>query len=567
MQRPLKQLKRECRERGIPLDVFVRNPNDERALAAGCYVDFDAAARVINFFELVLRHSKGKRFRGKPFELLTWEKRDLAYLFGWKMARLPHEAEGRRRFTHAYWSMAKKNGKSTVAGGIAAYLSEIDGEPRGNIAFAATTRAQARICFDEAAAFIRSSPILKKQMEVTESTGHIYSRTSGTTMKAIAAEAFTAEGLDLSACIIDELHAHKNRQFFDALYYAGEARAEPLNLVITTAGDDVTSIGYEQYQYAKGVIDGSVEDIRFFAQIYEVLPEDDWTDPEVWKKANPSMGEEGDEDAVLSLSRMRRAFEEARASPSKENAFRRYRLNQWVNQAKLWIPFDEWKRGDEPLRDGFAGLDCWGAMDLSATRDTTSFVLVFPWEDGTFDVLPFFWLPENPERKGRTVDLFRQWSHRKFRYAGMAEEIPLVSLCEGATINQGDVKDRILWAAETFELREIAFDRWGAKRLVEELSDEGVEMLAHEQGFNGMNYPSTTFESAVFGGKIRHQGHPVLRWQVHNLAKRESQGRIMPDKNKSGDKIDGPVAMIMALGRASLGETGSVYETRGPIIV
>ena len=204
------------------------------------------------------------------------------------------------------------------------------------------------------------------------------------------------EGLNAHAVLIDELHAQKTRQLWDTLRYAGASRRQPLQLAITTAGYDRHSICWEQHDYAMKVLDGTIEDSSFFAYIAAAGQEDDWTDPEVWRKANPSFG------ITIDAGQFAEDCREAQESPAKENSFRRYRLNQWTEQEVRWLKMEKWDACDDDP-GSLEGQECYAGLDLSSTTDITALVLVFP-EEGRFKVLPFFWIPEEGARQRERRD-------------------------------------------------------------------------------------------------------------------------------------------------------------------
>ena len=374
-------------------DEWFRKGLDEKAVAAGCWFDIEAAERVRAFFRRFLRHSKGK-WAGQPFELLEWQWRDVvAPLFGWK------RPDGTRRFRKAYIEVPKKNGKSTLCAGLGLYLLVGDNEPGAEVYSAAADRDQASIVYNEAASMVRASPELSSHLLVTDSRKTIGFPRTSSIYKALSSEVPTKEGLNIHGLIFDELHAQKTRDLWDSLTYGGAAREQPLLIAITTAGWDKNSICYEQRRYAEQVRDGVIEDWSFFGYISAAGEDDDWTDPKLWERVNPSWG------VTISADEFAEAANEAQSSPTKENTFKRYRLDIWTEQDIRWLPLERWDACDA-VPGVLDGRACFGGLDLSSTTDITAFVLLFPANDssGLIPVLPFFWIPEENARKRERRD-------------------------------------------------------------------------------------------------------------------------------------------------------------------
>jgi phage terminase large subunit-like protein len=508
---------------------WIRGEADERAVSEGCTFDLQAAERVRTFFRKFLRHSKGK-WAKQPFELLDWQWQQIvAPLFGWK------RADGSRRFRRGYIEVPKKNGKSTLFSGLSLYLLAGDGEQGAEIYSAAVDRDQASIVYNEAANMVDSSPALASRLSVVRSTKRITFQRTRSFYKALSADVPAKEGLNAHAVLIDELHAQKTRELWDTLRYAGASRGQPLHLSVTTAGFDRLSICWEQHEYAEHVLSGLIEDSAFFPYISAAAQDDDWTDPEVWQKANPSFG------ITLSDDQFAEDCREAQESPAKENSFRRYRLNQWTEQDVRWINMDKW--------DACAGItadldkkECFGGLDLSSTTDLSAFILVFP-ADGWFDVLAWFWVPEEGAKRRERRDRvpYSQWIRD-----GYIEATP------GEAIDYDRIRQKVKELGEQYFIRSIAIDRWNATQLSTQLDGDGFEIVAFGQGFASMNWPTKKLEELVLSGRLRHGGNPVLRWMAGNASlETDAADNWKPSKKKSRERIDGIVALIMGLERAS----------------
>lgn len=511
-------------------ELWTRSPADERAVAAGCRFDPAAADRVREFFRLFLRHSKGE-WAGKPFELLPWQWEGVvAPLFGWK------RPDGTRRFRRAGVWVPKKNGKSALCSGLSLYMLAGDGEAGAEVYNAAADREQAGIVFTEAAHMVEASPSLAARLEIVRSGKRITYAKQRAFYKALSADVPTKEGLNWHALIVDELHAQKRRDLFETLMYGGRARRQPLLVTISTAGYDRQTIGYEQYGYAKGVLSGAIDDPSFLAYVAEAAPEDDWRDPAVWAKANPSLG------ATVSLSSFEDDCREARASPAKENAFRRYLLNQWTEQDVRWLPLERWDACAGPADpEDLHGRECFAGLDLASTTDLAALVLLFPDGEGYLAV-PYFWAPEEAAKRRERENRARltDWAR-----AGHVELTP------GDVLDYDHIRETINRLSRVYQIRELAIDRWNATQLAVQLQGDGLDVVLFGQGFASMSAPTKELEKLVLAGRLAHGGHPVLRWNAANVTvEQDAAGNIKPSKRKSAEKIDGVVALIMALGRA-----------------
>jgi phage terminase large subunit-like protein len=508
---------------------WVRSEADEKAVLAGHRFDIDAANRVKTFFLSFLCHSKGQ-WANQPFVLLDWQWLDVvAPLFGWI------RPDGTRRYRRGYLEVPKKNGKSTLLAGLSLYLLAGDREPGAEIYSAAVDRDQASIVFNEAAQMVDSSPQLSQRLRVIRSTKRITFQKKNSVYRALSADVPAKEGLNAHAVLIDELHAQKNRDLWDTLRYAGASRRQPLHLSITTAGYDRHSICWEQHQYAQAVLENTVEDLSFFAYMTGAGMEEDWTSEEVWRRVNPSFG------VIIDPDQFREDCTEARQSPAKENGFRRYRLNQWTEQDVRWLALEKWDACGIPLED-LEGRECWAGLDLSSTTDITALVLVFPGED-RYDVLPYFWVPEEGahQRERRDRVPYRQWIKQ-----GFIEATP------GEVIDYDRIRARINELGEKYRIQEIALDRWNATQLATQLTGDGFEMVAFGQGYASMNAPTKKLEEVVLSGKLAHGGNPVLRWMAGNVSiETDAADNWKPSKKKSPERIDGVVALIMGLDRAT----------------
>jgi phage terminase large subunit-like protein len=510
-------------------DEWITSEADERAALAGYPFDVKAAQRVRTFFQQFLRHSKGQ-WAGQPFELMDWQWREIiAPLFGWM------RPDGTRRYRRGYIEVPKKNGKSALFSGLSLYLLIGDKEPGAEIYSAAVDRDQASIVFNEAGNMVDASSHLSGRLRVIRSTKRIVDQRSRSYYKALSADVPAKEGLNAHAVLIDELHAQKTRDLWDTLRYAGASRRQPLHLSVTTAGYDRHSICWEQHDYAEKVLDGTIEDLAFFAFIAAADEDADWTDASVWREANPSLG------VTISEEQFAEDCREAQESPAKENSFRRYRLNQWTEQDVRWLSMEKWDACCNAL-DGLDGRECFAGLDLSSTTDVSALVLAFPGADDHYDVLPFFWVPEegarNRERRDRVP--YTQWIRDEY-----------IQATSGQVIDYDVIRKRINELSQRYSIRQIALDRWNATQLATQLEGDGFEMVAFGQGYASMNAPTKKLEELVLSERVSHGGHPVLRWMAGNVSlEKDAADNWKPSKKKSIERIDGIVALVMAIGLA-----------------
>jgi phage terminase large subunit-like protein len=483
--------------------------------------------RVVSFFEKILRHSKGQN-AGKPFKLLPWQHHVMRELFG----RL--NPDGTRQHRVGYIELPKKQGKSTTLAGIALYMTAFDSEPGAEVYGAACDREQAGIIYREAASMVRASPALSRHLEVIDSRKTIVHKASNSFYRVLSADAFRAEGLNIHALLFDELHAQRDRRLWDALRYGGAARRQPLLLSITTAGYDRKSICWEQHAYAERCIADPKVDPAFFGCIYAASIEDDWKDPATWHKANPSLGE------TITVESFAADAREADQSPSKLNSFLRYRLNVWTTQDVRWLSPDAWASCGGALQGNPEDRDWYAGLDLASTTDMSALVLVSQADDGTFDVLPWFWVPQQNAAERTLRD--------KVDYLGWIRD-GHVQATDGNVTDYDVIRRDVLEIAKRYRIKQLGIDRWNATQLATQLQGEGLEVVGYGQGYGSMSAPSKQLETLIASGRIRHGGHPVLSWMASNVAvQSDHQGNIKPSKAKSTERIDGIVSLVMALG-------------------
>ena len=520
-------------------------------MAKDSVYDKVAADYAVSFIEC-LCHTKGT-WAGKPFELIDWQEQIIRDVFG--ILKL----NGYRQFNTAYVEIPKKMGKSELAAAIALLLTCGDNEERAEVYGCAADRQQASIVFEVAADMVRMCPALNRRVKLLASTKRLVYLPTNSFYQVLSAEAYSKHGFNIHGVVFDELHTQPNRKLYDVMTKgSGDARTQPLYFLITTAGDNVNSICYEVHQKAKDLLTGRKHDATFYPVIYGADEEDNWTDPKVWKKANPSLG------ITVGMDKIKAACESAKQNPAEENSFRQLRLNQWVKQAVRWMPMEKWDKcafNVDP--DSLKGRICYGGLDLSSSTDITAFVLVFPPvdKDDKYYVLPYFWIPEE------NLDLRVRRDHVNY---DLWKKQGFLKTTEGNVVHYGFIESFIEELGIKYNIREIAFDRWGAVQMTQNLEGLGFTVVPFGQGFKDMSPPTKELMKLTLEEKIAHGGQPVLRWMMDNIFIRtDPAGNIKPDKEKSTEKIDGAVALIMALDRAIRNGNShvSVYDSRGILLL
>ena len=539
---------REERPSDIPK---LKDYQPSRFMLETSHYDEEKADRAVKFIEN-LKHTKGK-WAGKRFWLFPWQEQVIRDIFGIV------DDKGNRQFRTAYVEIPKKNGKSELAAAVALYLLYADGEPSAEVYGAAADRQQASIVFDVANQMVQMCPALMKRSKIMTATKRIVNYSNAGFYQVLSAEVGTKHGLNVSGLVFDELHTQPNRQLYDVLTKgSGDAREQPLYFLITTAGTDRESICYELHIKALDILQGRRIDHTFYPVVYGMADDGDWSDEENWYKANPSLGQ------TIKIDRVRDMFREAKENPAEENVFRQLRLNQWVSSLTRFIPKHIYDLGAQPIdMESLEGRDCYAGLDLSSTGDITAFVLMFPPRDESekYICVPYFWIPEDtiPIRVRRASVPYDVWERQGYLFA-----------TEGNVIHYGFIERFIEELGEKYHILEIAFDRWGATQMVQDLEGMGFIVVPFGQGYKDMSPPTKEYYKLLMEGRIIHGGNPVLRWMAGNVVvDTDPAGNIKPTKAKSAEKIDGIVATIMALDRAirHMNESASVYDDRGILFI
>lgn len=501
----------------------------ETGVDRGLFFDGQAASRPVNFAKMI-QHTTGL-LAGQPLALEPWQVFRHGSVFGWKRTET-----GLRRYQSTYHQVAKKNGKTTDTAAPALFTQLFDGEAAPQGYCAATSRDQAGLLFQEIKRMVQASPalqqLLKPWRHMVESP-----RTNGS-IKCLSRDGNSADGINPHFAAMDEVHRWTDRELFEVVRNSMLARAQPILWAITTAGADMSSVCGELRGYSEKVLRGDVEDDSFFAYVAEPPSDCEAGDPVAWRMANPNFGVAFREDAF------RQIYREASAIAGKMPNFRRLHLNLWTEGAQAWIDRPTWDKGAAPFDIAeLKGLPAWVGVDLSKTTDTTAVVVAVPKGEWIY-LIAYTFLPEGPQG-------FMARAQKENRdFIGWRQQGWLESHA-GGVIDEDKVIQRLVSIRDTFDLQEVAFDRWGSKYFVRKLTEMRFPLVEHGQGYASMSPPMKAFERATMQGRLRHGGNPVLAWAVGNVHRDEDAAEnIKPNKFRSWGRIDPAVAAIMAVGRA-----------------
>lgn len=523
--------------------AVARNCRDlEEGPHRGLVFDETAAGRALAFFGF-LRHSKGE-LSGQPIELEPWQCWIVATVFGWQW-----EDTGRRRFRTIYEEIARKNGKTTQLAGLGCYGLTKDNEGGPEIYSAATKRDQARLMFDEASRMVQQSRALRRRVDAQRH--RLVCSANWGKFEPLSSDAQSLDGLNPHFSLVDELHAHKTSEVWDVLKSALGARPQPLIWAITTAGFDKDGICYEVRDYAIKVLEGLIEDDAFFGVIYTLDEGDDWRDERNWVKANPNL------HVSVDLEYLREQARQAAVMPRALTNFLTKHLNIWVSAESLWANVEAWKAcaADYGIEDLEAAEAVYCGLDLSSVSDITALALVAMMPDGSWRTWCRSYLPADAvtERTRKALVPYEHWAREGW-----------LQLTDGNVCDYNWIKADLAQLMDRLPVQEIAFDRWNSSQLVNDLMEEGAPMVAFGQGFASMNAPMKELERRYLAGEIEHPNDPVLNWAMSNVVVRnDPAGNIKPAKDRSSEKIDPVVALIMAVGRAMVAEGESIYNSRG----
>ena len=488
--------------------------------------DATKGSRVCSFVEL-LPHIKGA-LAGQPIKLEPWQIFIIMTVFSWV------NAEGSRRFRRVYIEVPRGNGKSALSSAIGLYMLTADNEGGAEVYSFATTRDQAKIVFGDAQQMARKSAGLRSHFGVDVNAHNIFVSKTASKFEALSAEGSTLDGLNTHFACIDELHAHKTRAVYDVVETSIGKRLQSLLWVITTAGSNRAGICYEVRGFVSKILKGDAKDETQFGIIYGLDKDDDWTTEQAMIKANPNWGVSVMPEVLLSLQ------SKAMSMASASNNFRTKHLNEWVNADVSWMDMRKWDECADPSLEitDFGGEECYMALDLASKTDIAAKINLFV-RDGEYYAFGNYYLPRETVDKGENA-----------QYSGW-ESLGLLTVTEGAIIDFQVIEDKILNDCKQFDVIEVPYDPFQATQLSMRLLNQGVNMVEVRPTVLNFSEPMKQLEALVLSGKFHHNGDPVLSWMVSNVVCHiDAKDNIYPRKERPENKIDGVVALIMALSRA-----------------
>ncbi len=517
--------------------------------------DLVKASRVCRFIEL-LPHIKGE-WAGKKISLEPWQCFYLTTLFGWVYA-----STGYRRFRTSYLEVPRKNAKSTISSGVMLYMATADGEAGAECYSAATSKKQARIVFDVTCKMAKKARGLASKYGVLVRAHDIIIDKTDSVCEPVSAEANNLDGLNVHFGSVDELHAHKTREVYDVIETGAGARAQSLLSVITTSGSDRNGICYEIRDYVVKVLKGVFKDESFFGIIYTIDKKDDWTTELSFMKANPNYG------ISVKKEYLRNLCNKARRSAASQANFKTKHLDIWSQSDTAWMNMVAWDKCDAIATklDDFRGRECWIGLDLASKVDIAALVMVFPYE-GEWFIFCKFYLPQDAIEDSQddnatskaTLHHYETWSQQGF-----------ITLTPGSVIDFDMIEDDLRECCQLYDVKSIGFDPWQATQMANNLLKEKLPMVEVRQTTENLSAPMKELEALVRSNKLRPGGNPVLTWMASNVvAHLDKKDNIFPNKERKDNKIDGIIALIIAIARAIFHEDGfeSVYDKRDGVVL
>ena len=505
-------------------------PNKRPEYVAGYEWDADSAERPIKFIEQLCRHPDELGGSPTKIRLIEWQRELLRTLFGWR------RPDGRLRYRRAGVFVPKKNRKSSLMSQLAQYLATCHA-PAQDVFLAANDRLQARTMYRMVRQSVEASPTLSKLLEVVDSRSIIRNRETGKEIRCLSSDSWRNEGLNGSV-ILDEIHSFKTSDLVDALIYATRGTANGLVISISTAGDSRNGVGWRWWSDCQLSIADPKANPTFYGLIYAADPADDFSDPKVWRKANPSMGVAFPEDEFEA------DYLDAKTDPRKFSRWLRYSLNVWEQADNRWFSNpDDWAACAREPAEPLESRPCWIGVDLASNLDLTSVCFAWKEPDGSYYLRWKHYVPEQtvPEREKRDNIPYSTWIRGGW-----------ITVTEGARLDHQRIAADLIEFAENHQVAMVGIDPWNAGLIASLLQSAGIEVQAITQRTGTLNAPSKLLEGLVVERRLRHSGDPVAAWAANHVAVYEdTTGSIKPDKQKSTEKIDPIVAAVNALAVAS----------------
>lgn len=493
--------------------------------------DVKAAHKVCAFVEL-MPHTKGKwAAQKKTLIMEPWQVFMTCALFGWKRKK-----DNTRRFRRLLLLVPRKNGKSAWAAAIGLYMLVADGEHGAEVYSGATTEKQAWEVFRPARLMALKRPDMCAHYGLGVNASNLHVLKNESRFDPLIGK--PGDGASPSLAIVDEYHEHDTDQMFDTMETGMGAREQPLMLVITTAGDNIAGPCYQMQDEAQKMLEGTRHDDETLALIYGCDEGDDWTDPAILQKANPNWGVSVGSDFLLSRQK------DALSSPRKAGVFKTKHLNMWVQSRSAYFNVQAYiSAGDPALKlDDFLGKECIIGVDLAEKRDLTAVELIFEYRGG-YARFGRYYAPEE------TIEQPENEHFRTWRDTGRLIQI------DGAVIDQREILDDIKDDLERFNVREISFDPWHSRQMAVELIEAGANVIEFRGSPSNMNEPMREMDKLIAEAKLHHDGDPAFAWMLSNVVNGTRSGELhRPAKERAENKIDGPVACMLALGRWLVGE-------------
>lgn len=523
----------------------------------GYRLNHSLGIHVIDFFTEFLCHTKGQKAKNREaFYLSPYQQFTLYNILAWQKKN--QSGEWVRLISTVYEKVARKNGKTAQLSGLGLYLQSFDDEPGAEIYVGATKEMQAKILWEQAYQFVfKSLPLRKIGFKNTQREIRFSQNNTNGVFRFLGSDSKTLDGLNPSASLLDEYHSHKDDSVREVLESAMGARQQPLLYIITTAGFNKSGVCKEYEDVCKDIVRGIKQEDSTFVMIHDLDESDDWEDEENWVKANPNLGES------VQLDYLRKEYTKAKNQPSKVANFKTKHLNLWVDSAEVRVPDEIWmQNAAKPILSNFEKYGCAGGMDLSSTTDLSAYVLVSnPDENGFVDMLPFLFCPEDIVRKRSKEDSvpyaywkdvnlldYLEYSPEDLKKHKYLVNQKILTATPGNQIDYDYIENTILQTYWLHKVSGVDFDKYKSTELVQKLLKQDVNMHVFPQTINYYSFPTQEFERLLYTGKIRHGGHPILRWCMANVAVKfginEDVRYIKEDAKKRIDPIQ---AAVMAL--------------------
>ena len=513
----------------------------------------EAANKVCAFIEN-LPHIKGEwANKGLLIILEPWQIFNITTIFGWYKTKT-----WTRRFREAYLEIARKNSKSTMAAAIGLYMFAADGEAGAEVYSGATSESQAKEVFVPAKLMAKKADGFAEHYGIEINASNL--ACLNTASKFLAIIGNPGDGSSPHCSIIDEFHEHKTSALYDTMVTGQGSRLQALNLVITTAGVDISSPCYDKRDQILTILSGTVENEETFGNIYTIDKDDDWTDFEVWKKANPNLGISVYEDFLR--SRLKQAIQRT----SKQNIIRCKHLNQWMNAGSAFFNMYDWDQcEDKNLKmEDFKGEECWVGIDLASKVDIAVMCFLFE-RDGHYYVFVKHYLPEDAidESDAGTKSKTNREKYAKWSKDGW------LTLTMGNMTDIDSIEEDMLELGKEYEITEVDHDPWNATQFIQRLQKKKITCVEIPQTVIFMSEPMKELDAIMGAGTIHHNGDPVLKWQIANTCGRyDKKDNVFPYKEKPESKIDATIGILNALGRAMrVKKNKSKYEKKGLTII